>query len=206
MNAYMVVLEGKHKGLSINLPHTQFVIGRDERCHLRPASTDVSRYHCAIARRNLIVQLCDLNSANGTFLNGRRVERIQRIHDGDVLEVGPLKFQFHITPAAGDEPASDTGLAALVRKPDADEEKALDASMETTIGMASVTDEAPAVSGRMPPRGEPSAVGGKLLHEYLFRRRQVRRSATGDSAIRLAQEKAKAKSQPTKPADDRSES
>lgn len=179
MRVRLLVINGKHKGLEIKLPYTQFVIGRDQRCHLRPASTDISRCHCAIARHGRVVQVCDLKSANGTFVNGQRVSGIVRVHDGDVLTVGPLRLQFLIEAETTAEPGSDIHLDWLVREPDADEEAALDASKNTTLDL-------PAYSGDLAPRkyatrGDFSgvdtpmtAVGGQYLREYLFRRRKRR--------------------------------
>jgi pSer/pThr/pTyr-binding forkhead associated (FHA) protein len=96
MEVTLVVTEGSARGRAIPLPATVFTIGRAPRCHLRPHSRSVSKFHCAIARWAGKVAVRDLRSANGTFVNGRRVEGEVCIQDGDTLAVGPLRFVFRI--------------------------------------------------------------------------------------------------------------
>lgn len=170
----LLVLEGQHQGLSIKLPLTQFVIGRDPTCHLRPASTDVSRFHCAIAQRDRQVLVRDLKSTNGTFVNDERIVGTARVQNADVLRVGPLRFQFEIDVLAPRVSASDSNLHWLLRMPDTEEEKLLDPGNETLIVSClaeSVADASPPASEpSAAPPSAPSAVAGKFLHEYLKQR------------------------------------
>jgi pSer/pThr/pTyr-binding forkhead associated (FHA) protein len=56
----------------------------------------VSRYHCLIYvddNQNVFVK--DLNSSNGTFVNNKKIDRIQ-VYENDVLQVGPERFVFII--------------------------------------------------------------------------------------------------------------
>ncbi len=56
----------------------------------------VSRYHAKIARLDVIFQLIDLGSTNGTFLNGEKIERSQPyvIQNGDRLKIGDYVIEF----------------------------------------------------------------------------------------------------------------
>ncbi|MCW5860055.1 MAG: FHA domain-containing protein, partial [Caldilineales bacterium] len=68
------------------------VIGRDPRCHLPLDSPLVSRQHARIdpgPQGSYIVT--DLQSKNGTFVNGRRVTRAA-LRPGDRIRIGPFKF------------------------------------------------------------------------------------------------------------------
>lgn len=68
------------------------VIGRDPRCHLPLDSPLVSRQHARIdpgPQGSYIVT--DLQSKNGTFINGRRVTRAA-LRPGDRIRIGPFKF------------------------------------------------------------------------------------------------------------------
>jgi predicted component of type VI protein secretion system len=176
MSVTMVVLDGKHAGRQIELPPTQFVIGRDPRCHLRPTSSDVSRFHCAIATYSGHVHVRDLKSQNGTFVNDQRISGAVRLHRGDVLRVGPLRLQVLVqrTPQLLDTVGS--GLGWLVRSPDATETAALDPSARTLIGSGEDLDEStgsdtPLRSWRMDPAHEETgAIAGDFLREYLHRR------------------------------------
>jgi pSer/pThr/pTyr-binding forkhead associated (FHA) protein len=173
MNVYLLVLEGKHAGLVIKLPPTQFVIGRDESCHLRPVSTDVSRFHCAVARMGRRVMVRDLKSSNGTFVNDQPVGGTVRVQDGDVLRIGPLKLQFQVRAEEGLE-SGDSGLKWLVRKPDEQESRQLDPSADTAIiSMASLPGARASLRSTR-DQTQAAAVAGEFLRDYLKRRQEQR--------------------------------
>ncbi len=54
----------------------------------------VSRVHCRLEARDDAMEVVDLQSTNGTFINDARVER-GRVTDGDRLRVG--RVEFHIS-------------------------------------------------------------------------------------------------------------
>ena len=91
MKLSLVVSAGANQGKVITVPGTQFIIGRDEGCHLRPASPAISKRHCAVFVRSGEVFVRDLGSTNGTRLNGVRLGRIaQRLRQGDHLQPGKV--------------------------------------------------------------------------------------------------------------------
>ncbi len=110
MDVKLVVLIGKAKGREIPLPRSQFIIGRAQNCHLRPHSELVSKLHCAIVCRGDQVIVRDLKSRNKTYVNDEPVTSTVRVHDGDILTVGPLKFRFMV------EGEVEGGLAPELRK------------------------------------------------------------------------------------------
>lgn len=98
MQVHLSVAGGIHDGRRIPISVSEFLIGRDPKCHLRPASNDVSRLHCAIVIRNGIVFLRDYGSSNGTYLNKRMLVHGElQLEDGDLIQVGPLTFKLVIT-------------------------------------------------------------------------------------------------------------
>ena len=64
----------------------RFVIGRGRHCDLVVDSAKVSREHAVLVRDESGWLLEDLQSANGTWYRGERIER-RRIEDGDELFV-----------------------------------------------------------------------------------------------------------------------
>jgi pSer/pThr/pTyr-binding forkhead associated (FHA) protein len=92
MKLSLVVADGVHKGKVIPIALSQFLIGRDPQCHLRPASSMISKRHCAILVHGGKVHVKDFNSTNGTFLNDEPVKEEVELHNGDQLKVGPLLF------------------------------------------------------------------------------------------------------------------
>jgi predicted component of type VI protein secretion system len=89
----VVLTPGKTEGKAIPVTLSQFLIGRDPQCHLRPASAVISKRHCALLTRGEQVFLRDFDSTNGTFLNDQPVKGEVEVHNDDRLKVGPLLFQ-----------------------------------------------------------------------------------------------------------------
>ena len=75
-------------------------IGRSRSCDLSLRSPDASRRHAEIllAASGWLVR--DLDSTNGTFVNGKRVDR-GRIQSGDLLQVGRLSLTVQKVKAEG---------------------------------------------------------------------------------------------------------
>jgi serine/threonine-protein kinase len=86
-----VVLVAQETGKTIRLFAESTLIGRASDCDVVLRVADVSKHHCRILleKRKAIVE--DLGSANGTLVNGQRVERAV-LQDGDQLDVGGHVF------------------------------------------------------------------------------------------------------------------
>jgi transcriptional regulator of acetoin/glycerol metabolism len=65
----------------------ELVIGRDEDCTLVLSGSEVSRRHAVIRLEGRMPVLSDLESRNGTFVNGRRASAIV-LANGDVVRIG----------------------------------------------------------------------------------------------------------------------
>ena len=127
MKIKLKVLRGKSAGKEIPIPAPRFLIGRSNDCHLRPKSDSISRNHCTILTRDNQVWIRDLNSRNGTFVNGERITEEEEIKDGDQLQIGKLEFSVVVKeskkepkPAAEVEPNDDaeTKLGSMGEEPD----------------------------------------------------------------------------------------
>lgn len=83
------VLEGVDKGRVFrDLPLSPFVtIGREEGNQLRLNDERVSRFHLKVQADNTDIVLIDLESTNGTRVNGHTVD-IRRLRPGDRIAVG----------------------------------------------------------------------------------------------------------------------
>lgn len=93
MATSLVIQSGKHKGRKIKFPpEGVLLIGRDTECHLRLASTDVSRKHCELHLTEAGILVKDLNSRNGTFVDGYLIEETSPLKPGSILRVGPMEF------------------------------------------------------------------------------------------------------------------
>lgn len=120
-------LKGSKNPQSFTFRIPQILIGRSKGCHVRVPSGKVSRQHCRLDIQDGSLILKDLNSSNGTFLNGARITRNCPLYSGDQFSVGPVTFQVHYTlfqpepspfdgapiPDAEDVPMSGFDEAAL---------------------------------------------------------------------------------------------
>jgi predicted component of type VI protein secretion system len=102
MKLSLVVTQGKPEGKEIPIRLTQFLIGRDPECHLRPSSPLISKRHCALLVRDGKVFLRDFDSTNGTIVNEQPLKGEAQLKDGDEVKVGPLGFRIKITVSAED--------------------------------------------------------------------------------------------------------
>ncbi len=101
MQVKLRVMRGSQAGREVVLPVPKFLIGRGEECHLRPRSEAISREHCALLVEQEQVTLRDLDSKNGTFVNGERIESSRILKSGDLLQIGPLSFEVVINQTLG---------------------------------------------------------------------------------------------------------
>ena len=92
MDANLVLLKksGTHKAFALSDGMT--IIGRRDDCHLRIPLPTVSRRHCVINLNKDSVELRDLGSRSGTFVNDERVDGQTTVKAGDYIRVGPLIF------------------------------------------------------------------------------------------------------------------
>ena len=66
-------------------------MGRAPRADFVVDAALVSRVHCRFTLNDTGLELEDLGSTNGTFVNGRKVQKVL-LNDGDKLTVGRVEF------------------------------------------------------------------------------------------------------------------
>ena len=82
------------------------IVGRDPWCDARLDSIRVSRIHCCLTEDDGgKVVVLDLGSANGTRINGRRVE-LGRLRLGDELSIAHLRYRVEDNRAEWRAPAN----------------------------------------------------------------------------------------------------
>ena len=93
MQPRLLAISGSLAGTVRQLIDGQLSIGRDESNQLCMVDTVVSRKHCMIQQVNGQYELVDLDSQNGTFVNGIPVSR-KVVEHGDTIRVGRSEFVF----------------------------------------------------------------------------------------------------------------
>ena len=84
--AKLVVLSEGMTGRTHELKADKTTIGRVEDNTFQIAEPSVSSHHCEILLRGADVVVKDLNSTNGTFLDGRRIDAV--MHFAAFIEAG----------------------------------------------------------------------------------------------------------------------
>jgi predicted component of type VI protein secretion system len=121
----VVQTAGKASGQTIPITLSQFLIGRDPQCNLRPASAVISKRHCAILTKGGKAFIRDFDSTNGTFVNDEPVKSERELHNDDILKIGPLAFRviIEVTPPVNKPtppppkaaaPSDDDSVAAML--------------------------------------------------------------------------------------------
>jgi sigma-B regulation protein RsbU (phosphoserine phosphatase) len=96
--AVLRAMQGLNPGQVFPLERESAVLGRHPDCDIVLDSGAVSRQHARVTCVGGNYYVEDLNSRNGTFVNGRAVNDRQLLSDGDQLGICELLFSFHRGP------------------------------------------------------------------------------------------------------------
>lgn len=92
----------------------QLTIGRTDACDVLIPNRQVSRMHSRLTFSGQGVYLTDLDSKNGTFHNGSRIEKEVKLRDGDVIQIAlAQEFIYLSKDATVPLDASDFGSSPL---------------------------------------------------------------------------------------------
>jgi predicted component of type VI protein secretion system len=124
------------------------VVGRAPEADVQLDDEAVSWNHLEIERRGEVLMATDLDSRNGTVLNGEPLDRPRRLRDGDTLIVGGTRLEISLgpTPAGGATVPSAGPTVAL-----SEEERA------TAVALAAPYRSEGAFAGRPATRAEIAA-------------------------------------------------
>src|ERR1700687_5255140 len=118
---------GKAAGAELAFDQPSVAIGRSAHCEVVVSDPEVSRRHAEIVRVEDAYFLQDLQSSNGTQVNGTAIGRA-KLSTGDELTLGSARFRFSVAGATTDRTppnaaaapsASSTGLVPLRGPPSA---------------------------------------------------------------------------------------
>lgn len=112
----LVITSGSDRGRRIPVPSTGIVLGREGKlASLFRDDPLVSRGHAHIyLAEDNSVQVADLNSTNGTFVNGEAIRSLTRMADRDVLRIGSINMRLD-SPRADNQPADETARLPAAR-------------------------------------------------------------------------------------------
>ncbi len=93
MRGVLIGNSGQFVGQTIPLENGETSIGRTDSNTISIHDTSVSRQHCLIRCSAGRIEIRDLDSRNGTIVNGLRVQECE-LADGDAIEIGRISFVF----------------------------------------------------------------------------------------------------------------
>jgi serine/threonine protein kinase len=100
--AFLRVLTGSRADEIFGLSGDPVIIGRELSCDFVLEEAVLSRRHCRVERReDGKFHVEDLNSKNGTYLNGQKVD-VSDLQPGDVIRLGACRLEFDHHRESGD--------------------------------------------------------------------------------------------------------
>ena len=106
-------------GDNIPLLREQLTVGRRESCDIVLRFSNVSGQHCQLSLESGYWFAQDMNSQNGTKVNGTRIVR-KRLDPGDQLAVAKHKYTIQYSPtengATGPPPSDEADLESVLSK------------------------------------------------------------------------------------------
>jgi len=97
--AKLVVLSEGFTGLTCELKADKTTVGRLEDNSFQVAEPSISSHHCELTQRGAELLVKDLNSTNGTFINGEKVAEAV-LKPGQILRLGQVEMRFESGAAA----------------------------------------------------------------------------------------------------------
>ena len=107
--AKLVVLSEGFTGLTCELKADKTTVGRLEDNAFQISEPSVSSHHCELNRRGTDLLVKDLNSTNGTFINGEKVAEAV-LKPGQILRLGQVEMRLESGAAAAASAASKKPL------------------------------------------------------------------------------------------------
>lgn len=98
--AKLVVLSESLAGKTHDLTVDTTTVGRVEDNAFQIPESSVSSHHCEIIRRGSEIVIKDLNSTNGTFINGQQITGEGVLKPGQILRLGQIELRLEDGAAA----------------------------------------------------------------------------------------------------------
>src|SRR5580765_7939468 len=133
--AKLVLLSAGMTGRTHDLKVDKTTIGRVEDNTFQIAEPSVSSHHCEILLRGSDVVVRDLNSTNGTYINGEKITETV-LKPGQVLRLGQIEMRLETDSTTASTAPSTTPSAPSTPPPTTPAKKPLDQTMVMQRGVS----------------------------------------------------------------------
>jgi two-component system, cell cycle response regulator len=107
------VVKGPRAGQVLTVDRGDAVLGRGDDADLRIEDPSLSRMHVRFERDGDTLTITDLDSRNGTLVEGERIAGTHRLKSGDLIALGNLLVRFAVQDAAELQVSRDLYEAAV---------------------------------------------------------------------------------------------
>ena len=114
--AFLEVARGPLSGQVFRIERPVCAIGRGEHNEVRLNDASISSSHATLLLKRGTWYVVDLQSANGTYVDGYRVATERALLDGGSLRVGDIVLRFRLTVARREGPSATRGAGGIWRK------------------------------------------------------------------------------------------
>ncbi len=88
--ACLILIRGTPQGHRYFITQDEMIIGRDPSADISIADQSISRKHAKVSREGTVIKIEDLGSANGTVINGKKLEpgHVAKLAKEDMVKLG----------------------------------------------------------------------------------------------------------------------
>ena len=147
----LIVKDGPNTGQRYEIDG-ELVVGRED-AGVTIEDSELSRKHAVIRLREDALEIEDLGSLNGTFVNGAKIDAATRISGGDTIKIGMTTLEVESVPSRASETVAATRAPA-----------------ETAVAPRAPS---PAPPPAEPPRQKPTEAFGAFVEPSSAKRGKV---------------------------------
>jgi pSer/pThr/pTyr-binding forkhead associated (FHA) protein len=143
----MIIYWLKHRGTFFPVHQGDSLLGRSPECLIVLPSERVSREHAVVRRIHCGLEIEDLGSRNGTWVNGTRIRRATVLQEGDEVQLGEDLLEVVIKPNA-QVPVTVSGVSSSLAE-ESDRQRRVLEQVEYAMGQLAPGDDYAEAAQRM---------------------------------------------------------
>jgi hypothetical protein len=143
----MIIYWLKHRGTFFPVHQGDSLLGRSPECLIVLPSERVSREHAVVRRIHCGLEIEDLGSRNGTWVNGSRIRRATVLQQGDAVQLGDDVLEVVLKPNA-QIPVTVSGVTSSLSDESGRQRQVLE-KVEYEMSQLSPGDDYAAAAARM---------------------------------------------------------